>query len=297
MADSRPQTTDHGPRTADSTSLRSTVYGLRSFRAAFTLIEPFDAPRSDRGLLRVPLAQRFAFTLVELLVVIAIIAILAAFLLPALKQARDTAKRTVCTSNLRQMGLAFAGYSGDFNDRLPPWATMYLGQPAAAHIFSNARLPDHWYVMGPGYLYPLGYLGSYQVYQCPAMSLTDFLGLDYATLPYPHGWRTAEKNGWNTWVGTYGFVSISYAYRTFPFHNTTGNTTEGVLRPSQDAPHLALMTDDWYYYGKTPHASGKPALRLDGSVVLYAGELPPAGWLHDDIPDCPEAVWNCFDNP
>ncbi len=66
-----------------------------------------------------PLRTHAAFTLVELLVVIAIIALLAALLLPALKNAREKAKRTVCASNLKQWALAASSYANENDDYLP----------------------------------------------------------------------------------------------------------------------------------------------------------------------------------
>lgn len=84
--------------------------GSGSNRQACVASRPSSEPRT-------PLR---AFTLIELLVVISIIAILAAMLLPAIGLVRDSARSSVCASNLRQLGAGFQAYADDFDDGFPP---------------------------------------------------------------------------------------------------------------------------------------------------------------------------------
>jgi len=94
--------------------------------------------------------MRKGFTLIELLVVIAIIAILAAILFPVFAKAREKARQTSCTSNLKQMATSALMYAQDYDEMM---MCISLRNPATGTTYGFPRL-----VPGTDF----NYYGSYQ---------------------------------------------------------------------------------------------------------------------------------------
>ena len=111
-----------------------------------------------------------AFTLIELLVVIAILGVLSGLLLPAIMAARESARQTACSNNLRQLYMATEMYIGRYNGWFPQAATM-----DNLYRWHGAReaLDDPW-DMTQGPLYP--FLQEERIHECPTIG-----GLDMTT--------------------------------------------------------------------------------------------------------------------
>lgn len=111
--------------------------------------------------------ENAAFTLIELLVVIAIIGILSGLLLPAIMAARERARQTACSNNLRQLYMATEMYIGRYNGWFPQAAT-----PDNLFRWHGSReaLDEPWdLTQGP--LYP--FLQEKRIHECPTIGGQD----------------------------------------------------------------------------------------------------------------------------
>lgn len=97
-----------------------------------------------------PRGQQTAFTLVEILVVLAIISLLTAILFPAFARVRESARRTSCQSNMRQLGLGLIQYVQD-NDERFPFSSLSTSRPSGGWA---------------GRVFP--YVKSIQTFKCPS---------------------------------------------------------------------------------------------------------------------------------
>lgn len=128
---------------------------------------------------------RHAFSLVEILVVIAIITILTSILLPIMMAARTNVQKTVCLSNLHQIGASVLMYTQDY-DGYDPYAVDAVDRQFpylwGSHPAFEAAIPDLLYVHKA--LYP--YCRSAEVFHCSSdtgFDVEDILGLPFDAAP------------------------------------------------------------------------------------------------------------------
>jgi prepilin-type N-terminal cleavage/methylation domain-containing protein len=122
---------------------------------------------------------RRAFTLVELLVVIAIIGVLVALLLPAVQAAREAARRSSCSNNLKQIGIAMHNHHDTFG-HMPPWGFDFTTNPNPANPLGNQRQGHGALAMILPYMEQQNFTNAVR---------TDFSAIDPAN--WPPNWGTA----------------------------------------------------------------------------------------------------------
>ena len=253
--------------------------------------------------------KKRAFTLIELLVVIAIIAILSAILFPVFAKAREKARQASCSSNLKQLGLAFTQYVQDYDEcyplmsgynfqaSTPNWAQEMYPYVKSTGVFacpddpSPAAVGD--YVLSYAANSDFAGSSSSQTTALPLLSakvnspaksilLTEVQMLvpsgekfnPTSSTPNYYAWDTNGEN-WGSSNAIYdasGYNSQypNATYSSGPFYNNSGAETIGT------APFLSSGV----------HTNGSNFLLADGHVKWLMGTSVSAGIVYTSSTYC-----------
>ena len=184
--------------------------------------------------------MRKGFTLTELMVSVSLVALLAGLLLPVAAKARSAALRARCTSQMRQLGLAFLSYASDSGGLLP-------------HEDNGDGQPPYgcgWFEVLPAYL------GGQECRQCGGLSVNP-------------SWRSVKMNSLleEGAVDFLGLAEVGDASRTvLAFDGRVEN--QGVRM---------LPKGDWDSAAPR-HGAGTLCLFCDGGVRFVPARFDAAGW-------------------
>ncbi len=186
--------------------------------------------------------RRRGFTLVDVLVSIAVVAVLVGIMIPSLAGIRETTRRVICQSNVRQVGLAMAMYSNDWSDEIPPSAFVAAGSHekmffVRAHLGLNGSMAWD----GLGFLYAEDYLSEPGVLYCPSHSG------DHPYERYETIWNNPDSD-----------IAANYQFR--------GGGPSGEKRLYAIPGGTAVVSDGLSSRDAFSHELGSNVLRADVSV-------------------------------
>ena len=230
------------------------------------------------------------FTLIELLVVIAIISLLVSVLLPSLKQAKELARRVVCATQQRSIGVAAAAYAAEFDGRYSGG-----GNTVFANVDRNAG--NIMYLASKYLSTPVYYQGAlYTGQDFPHADRPDIGAADWSfgetggtvfhcpsrgqTYVWP-SWNTSEMHYSLSGLGVCGYASnggytVAYGYPRAPY-------TSNPVVFSADLLYVVPWTPpyDTFYFERSNHGlEGGNVQTHDGAVQWVNGD----NW---DVSTCP----------
>jgi prepilin-type N-terminal cleavage/methylation domain-containing protein/prepilin-type processing-associated H-X9-DG protein len=187
-----------------------------------------------------------AFTLIELLVVIAIIAVLAAILFPVFSQAREQARQTVCTSNVRQISLAVQMYVQDHDGTMPIFYAYNTQTPDGARAWAGD--PRHKGVE----LLILPYTKNKEIFKCPDDSGGPTLSDPFYGCPGRSAYQSCYGSSYRFNHGSFSTIAGESSQNNFAYDTTSVVTDASFAAPAE----TRIMRDEMMPWFGPPDKDG-----------------------------------------